>query len=196
MLDFLKAEWRWALLAPLLTLLGTALHEGSHALAAVALGGTLAHVALLPSVGEAGFRFGFTSYSGLDESRSALVALAPFFTAHLHALAGALLIPRMRPPLSKLLFFTSVLLPMFDLSMLHGGLFARSATADLARFEDHALPFALLGWPSLFGLGVLAFRAFRSQWPAPRTLERDQFAVLLVALLAAPWLRFVSGLTR
>ena len=37
--------------------------------------------------------------------------------------------------IAKVLFFTSVLLPLFDVSMLHGGLFAGSETADLAQFR-------------------------------------------------------------
>jgi hypothetical protein len=195
-LAFLRAQWWWALLAPVLMLLGTSLHEGAHALMAVVLGGTVSHVALLPSFGEEGFRFGSTTMSGGGESAGALVALAPFLAAHLHALAGALIIPRLKPPLARVLFFTSVLLPLFDISMLHGGLFAQSTSADLSRFQAHALPFALLGWPALWGLSILAWRAFRSQWPPPLTLSRSQFAALLVALLAAPWLRFVSGLTH
>lgn len=193
---FLQVQWRWALLGPLLMLLGTALHEASHALMAMALGGTVHQVILLPRFSDDGLLFGRVSWSGLDESRGRIAVLAPFLTAHLHALVGALLIPRVKPPISKLLFFTSVLLPLVDISMLHAGLFAGSTRGDLLVFRAHAPFFAGLGWPALFGLGALAWRAFRSLWPPPLTLGRNQFAVLLIALLAAPWLRFLSGLTR
>ena len=190
---FLRARWRWALLGPGLMVLGSVFHEGAHALMTLLLGGTVDQVTVFPSFGVAGLRFGLTTWSDLDEGRAPLVALAPFLAAHLHALAGAMVIPHLKPPLAKLLFFTSVLLPLFDISMLHGGLFARSASADLSRFEGHALLFALLGWPALVGLGALSWRAFRSQWEG---LESDQYSLLLVALLAAPWLRFVTGLTH
>ena len=193
MLVFLRAQWRWALLGPGLMVLGSVLHEGAHALMTVVLGGTVDEVTVRPSFGEAGLRFGLTTWSDLDDARAPLVAIAPFLAAHVHALAGVLLIPHLKPPLAKLLFFTSVLLPLFDISMLHGGLFARSASADLSRFEAHALLFAVVGWPALAGLGALSWRAFRSQWEG---LESDQYALLLVALLASPWLRFVTGLTH
>ena len=193
MLTFIQAHWRWALLAPLLMVLGTVLHEGAHALMTLALGGTVEDVSVLPAFGPHGLRFGWVDWSDLDASGSALALLAPFLAAHVHALAGTLVIPRVKAPLGKLLFFTSVLLPLFDISMLHGGLFARRPSADLSHFEDYALLFALIGWPTLFGLGVLAWRAFRSQWAG---LERDQFALLLVMLLALPWLRFITGLTH
>ncbi len=186
MLAFLQAHWRWALLTPLLMLLGSVLHEGSHALMTLALGGTVEQMSVLPGIGPNGLRFGFVRWSGLGRSGAHLAVIAPFLTAHLHALGGALLVPRLK---SKLLFFTSVLLPLFDISMLHAGLFARSSSADLSHFNDHALTFAVIGWPVLVGLGLLAWRAFRSQWQG---LEREQFALLLVILLATPWLRFVG----
>jgi hypothetical protein len=54
----------------------------------------------------------------------------------------------------------------------------------------------LLGWPVLAGLGWLAWRAFRAQWRTPLSLRADEFFALLLLVLAVPWLRFVSGLTR
>ena len=36
-----------------------------------------------------------------------LIAIAPFLAAHLHSLAGTLVIPRLKPPLARVLFFTS-----------------------------------------------------------------------------------------
>jgi hypothetical protein len=163
---------------------------------ALALGGAVTRLELWPAWGPSGLRFGLTAYAGLDETGALLVALAPFLAAHLHALGGTLLIPRLPAPLGKVVFFTSALLPLFDLSMLHAGLFSRSASADLGRFVEHPWPFVLLGWPVLAGLGWLAWRAFRAQWRAPLSLRADEFFALLLLVLAVPWLRFVSGLTR
>lgn len=130
--------------------LGTVLHEGAHALMTLALGGTVEDVNVLPAFGPHGLRFGWVDWSDLDASGSALALLAPFLAAHVHALAGTLVVPRVKAPLGKLLFFTSVLLPLFDISMLHGGLFARRPSADLSHFEDHAQPSSAWAcWPGV-----------------------------------------------
>lgn len=196
-LSFIATHWAWALLAPVLMLVGTTLHESAHALGALLAGGTVEGLVLLPSLGVNGLIFGRTEWSGIAEGPAAdLAKSSPFILAHLHAALGALVSARFPGRVGRVVFFTSSLLPMVDVSMLHAGLFLGSRSADLARLSPPAALAAGLALPLLGGLGFLSWRAFRRNWPPPQGLSGFAFAVLLFTLLAAPWLRFALGATR
>jgi hypothetical protein len=194
-LSFLGSQWPWALLAPLLMLLGTALHESAHALGVLVSGGRVLGLDLLP-VFEAGhFRFGQTRWAGLEHPPDLALAF-PFLLAHGHATLGALASARFAGRAGRVLFFTSSLLPMFDVAQLHAGLWLGSRTADLGKLSAEAAFGARLSLPLLLGLAALSWRAFRRNWPAPAGLDGPSFAVLLTLLLAAPMLRYALGFTR
>lgn len=194
--SFLRREWAWVLLAPLVGLLGTALHEGMHAAAVLLASGDITLFDLVPREGAAGLRLGLTQYSNVSPEAEPWVIAAPYFAANVHALGASRLIPLLPPSrVGKVLFFTSVLTPLIDVSMLFAGLGLRSAQADLSRLSVQ-WPFVVIGGPIFIGLAVRSRSAFRSQWASPVTLTSAQYFALLTALLALPWLRFLSGLTR
>lgn len=194
-LSFLSTQWPWALLTPLLMLLGTTLHEGAHALGALVSGGHVERLDLLPTFERGHFRFGQTQWSGLED-RPGLALVFPFLLAHGHAALGALASARFVGRVGRVLFFTSSLLPMLDVAQLQAGLWLGSRTADLGRLSTELASAARLSLPLLLGLAVLSWRAFRRNWPAPSGLDGPSFAVLLTLLLAAPMLRYALGFTR
>lgn len=189
-LTFLWRQKAWALLGPFLMLLGTVLHEGAHALAVIALGGTVDSMVLTPRFSREGVTFGQTWHEGVPEARLWVVACAPFVFAHVHALAGCFVVARTGARWARVVFFTSVLLPLFDIALLLAGVARQADRSDLGRFAEHRALFALWCLPAVTGLGVLAFRAFRRHWGPPEGLTAPQFGVLLAAFLGSTFLKF------
>src|SRR5688572_22978949 len=101
----------WLLLVPPLLLAGTIVHELAHALAVVALGGTVGDLDVLPSIRDGSLVFGHLTHDRVPHLR--VVWIAPTLLWTVVSITTAILLARVkRPRLAGALLFTLVVLPL------------------------------------------------------------------------------------
>jgi hypothetical protein len=72
-----KTDWWWLLGFPVYLILGTARHEGAHALAAWLQGADIVEFVVIPGVRDGGLYFGYVQWSGGNPNW--LTTAAPYF---------------------------------------------------------------------------------------------------------------------
>src|SRR5262245_23481326 len=97
MLAFVRSHLGYLLLAPVVAIRGTLVPELAHALAAVAQGGEIYKLNILPSFDLEYFSFGYVSHSHPPGANMRLISLAPTI-ASIALAAGAALLLRGRTP--------------------------------------------------------------------------------------------------
>ena len=183
------ARFSWShawmvLLAPVLVVFGTLVHELAHGLAAVLQGAEIYDIQLLPS----GDKFGSISHSAVAHPGAVMVAPVIVWTLIASTTLCLLHLVR-RDALAKLAFVSLFLLPLADISMSVAGLVGHRANADLYR--------ALAGLETeVAAVTVVAFVLFGiAGWRAlkPRVdgkLSGLEYALGYTALLALPFVWF------
>ncbi len=186
---FLWTHLAYALLAPLLMIVGTVVHEGAHAAAGLALGGRILEVEVWPEFGPHGFRFGHVLYDRHFGELQWLATMAPAFVWSAIALGSLFWIARIeRRWLAKVCFLFCFLLPLADISMQLAGLYCESPSSDYYKvLAGHELAtgiaaaiyfggFAAAGWKWLF-------RPIFGE-----ALSAVEYGLALASLLLVPWL--------
>ena len=190
-----RFAWRhrgYALLLPVLCLVGTALHELTHAAVVVAQGGHVLEMKLYPYFEGGELTFGAVWYDiggAGDAWIDWTVACAPYVVSLAFISAVVSLGRRLRPTFpSRAVLLALFHLPLVELSMGLGGLFRGSEDADLYQAlagHELAVAFASIAF---FAFAIEAGRRlFERAWPGE--LSGLEYRVLLVAAVALPWLR-------
>lgn len=185
----LRALWTWRAWIPVAVVLGplwTTVHEGAHAIGAIAQGGTILEFSVFPSRSpEGNWRFGYMSHALVHGET--LVLLAPVIACFLIAFPSALGLRRTpEGRLSRLAFLLGVIFPLGDASLSTAGLAFGRPEADLARVlgghELVAVPALLL---AIAVAGLLARPAFERHFRD--TLTMPEYVVLGAAVIGLPW---------
>lgn len=185
----LGALWTWRAWIPLALVLGpawTAVHEGAHALAAIAQGGELLEWTIVPSRSPEGeWRFGYMSHTLVPDLE--LVVLAPTIASFLLAIPAAFALRRTpEGRASRFAFLMTVLFPIGDVSLATAGLAFQREEADLARvlggWELIGVPLLLAAMTSV---GYLARPAFERHFRTGLSLA--EYALVGSAVVGVPW---------
>jgi hypothetical protein len=159
---FVRAHLAYAMLAPLLMFAGTVVHELAHAGAVLGCGGEVINIDLLPELTSTSISFGSIHWRGPIENPD-FVTMAPAAVWTLIAASSLLWIGRLRRPIiAKSAFAFLFLLPLVDIALHLGSLYADVAGSDYHKvLADHKTATALvalgyfatalwMGWRRLF----------------------------------------------
>ena len=159
-----RFAWRhaaYALLAPLLMVASTAIHEGAHALAGLMLGAQLTEFVVLPTTRAGRVVWGHVTFEGAVP-HAWLMIIAPAIVWAVIAGLTALAAHRVRPAaLGKTVFLLGAVVPMIDICNQTAALLTGDSLADHGRvFAEHRALGIALGALYLGGAAALAWIAF------------------------------------
>jgi hypothetical protein len=183
MLAFVRAHLAYLLLAPVIVVLGTLLHELAHALAAVAQGAEIYKIQILPSFDRGYFTFGYVTHSTPPCANALLISLAPTIGSTVVAAGTALLLLGRTPATRwKIVYLAFFVLPIADVALSLGGLVHGITGSDwytaFHGMEAWILPAA---FAALVGSGWLGWRLFLRA--VGRRLEPMEFGLGYVLLV-------------
>jgi hypothetical protein len=186
MIHFIRKNWMYIALFPLVMIWGTFVHEGAHALATIAQGGEANVFHILPNYDLGRFTYGFVTLKAPADANSFLIASAPYLLAFFTALVTGLLLWRFGGSKHlRIIYVFFFVLPVVDLAKPIFGLSFGSTGSDLYWiFEKHRLLAALGIGTVVAALGVLGWLAFERCWT--KKITKLEFAVGYILILLMP----------
>lgn len=176
----------YLLLAPIVGLLGTVIHEGGHALMAIILGGEVTEFHILPDSDFS--RLGWTAYELPAGAPGHWVTLGPTLAwTVIAACHGPLVARTPRVHARKLAYIMLFVLPLGDLSLSMSSLMWGHFGSDYFRlFSGYELEVAGL---ALVFVSVFAAYGWKScRLATDDALSRSEYLLGLAVLLAIPWI--------
>lgn len=163
----------------------TAIHEGSHALAVIAQGGSIETIHLLPTAA-CGFERAFGCIETAGVTNEAAMSLAPVGVAIALLATGPIVLARAKPHfLTRLAVLFAVVFPVGELALSAGAI--RCAPADLGKLlHDDALFWMPLLYLIAGSLWIGARAAFERLFEVD--LSFTEYCGLGLLLLSMPWI--------
>jgi hypothetical protein len=183
---FIRANAAYLMLAPLLALVGTIVHEAAHAAAGVVLGAKVESVRVWPRLVDHGILWGSVRLDR-DVEPSWLVDLAPAIVWTALAASALAWLPRVhRRVFARTSYMFAFLLPLADVSMSLAGLFTGDANSDdYKALHGHELAVAFAALVYFGAFLALGWRVFRVSYGD--ALSRTEYVAIAVVVLVAPW---------